>query len=127
MRPKKRSTNPYRRAIHDIIRDESIARPSCALAHSLGIDEDGYYYVHFTCLSHDSSWRYYVHVYVDTELIPPSDHRSQLWSRCPASRQERLAGREVVEEEVAAEEDSSAQAELESLIQSEEEHDDLPA
>lgn len=76
-----RRANPYRKAILRIVRDEQLARPHCALVSSVGVDEDGLPYVHFSCLSHDSTWRYYVHVYVDTSLV---DHADQLDSRCPA-------------------------------------------
>lgn len=79
-----RRPNPYRMAIRNILRDEQRARPNCALVSSIGVDEDGRAYIHFSCLSHDNaSWRYYVHVYLDTELATSSYSGSELSSRCP--------------------------------------------
>lgn len=101
-----RRANPWRRAILGIIRDEQTARPGCALVSSMGVDEDGRPYVHFTCLSHDqATWRYYVHVYVDTELAQAFNPGPELHSRCPAVRAGRVAFREAIPKE-----DSPAEA-----------------
>lgn len=32
-------------------------RPACDLADSVQVDEDGYIFLHFTCLRHGTAWR----------------------------------------------------------------------
>ncbi len=106
-----RRANPLRGAILRIVRDEARARPGCVLVHTLGVDEDGRYFIHFSCLNHDAAWRYYVHVYADTELAPPTDTRSELYSRCP-SRYSDSASPWALDPE----EDSQAPASQEPLV-----------
>lgn len=111
-----RRPNPYRMAIIRILRDEQKARPGCALVSTLGVDEDGRAFIHFSCLCHQATWRYYIHVNVDTELAETSYSGSDLSSRCPSSRQVCLPIREEIPEE-----DSSAEASLDDANYSEEE------
>lgn len=92
--------NPYRVAIRRIIRDEQRCRPGCALMPSIGVDEDGNTYIHFTCLSHDATWRYYVHVLVDTELVASPDSGPSVHSRCPVRHANGVASWEETEEAV---------------------------
>lgn len=94
-----RRPNPFRMAIRRILRDEQLARPNCALVSTLGVDEDGRAFIHFSCLTHDATWRYYVHVNVDTELATSSYSGSELSSRCPQRSQGRLADWEEIPEE----------------------------
>lgn len=94
-----RRINPYRVAIRRILRDEQKARPGCALLSTLGVDEDGRAFIHFSCLSHEATWRYYIHVNVDTELATTSYSGSELSSRCPSSGQASLANWPEVPEE----------------------------
>lgn len=115
-----RRANALRRAIRRILREEQNARPKCALVSTVGVDEDGREYIHFSCLNHDASWRYYVHVYIDTELAKATDSGSELHSRCPLGDQKGLQLWEGLTEEVSKE-DSSAQASLDELVPSEEE------
>lgn len=111
-----RRVNPYRSAIRRILRDEQRARPGCALLSTLGVDEDGRAFIHFSCLSHEATWRYYIHVNVDTSLAETSYSGSELSSRCPSSNQVGLAPWAEVSEE-----DSAAQAPLEDSLESAEE------
>ena len=102
-----RRRNPYREELRRILRDEQQARPGCALLSTLGVDEDGRAFIHFSCLSHEATWRYYIHVNVDTELATSSYSGSELSSRCPSSRQAGLPYRPEIPEE-----DSQAEASL---------------
>lgn len=111
-----RRPNPYRMAIIRILRDEQKARPGCALVSTLGVDEDGRAFIHFSCLCHQATWRYYIHVNVDTELAQASYSGSELSSRCPSSNQVSMAPWSEIPEE-----DSAAQASLEPDVESAEE------
>lgn len=46
-----------RRKIHLAEEDARAARPACSLATSWDVDDDGFVYVHFTCLTHGTTWR----------------------------------------------------------------------
>lgn len=49
-----------RRRIELALEDAARGRPYCCLVSSVGADEDGRTYVHFTCLDHGATWRDYV-------------------------------------------------------------------
>lgn len=45
------------RRINSAREDAERARPLCDLVFSTGVDEDGYVFLHISCLRHGSSWR----------------------------------------------------------------------
>lgn len=83
MKTQKRRANPLRRAYDVIIKREHMQRPRCCLVHNIIVDHDGRLMVHFTCLVHDASWRYYLEVNVDA--TPDSGPYAS--SACPPHRE----------------------------------------
>lgn len=71
------SKKAYRDLIRKVVITEVSKRPRCAITWSIGVDTDTELaYIHFTCLSHSSSWRDFIDATPD--LGPNVD------SPCPA-------------------------------------------
>lgn len=71
------SKKAYRDLIRKVVITEVSKRPRCAITWSIGVDADTELaYIHFSCLSHGSTWR----DFIDATPDPGPD----LGSPCPA-------------------------------------------